>query len=65
MLRSLGIMAAFKWFVIACVGLAVWRAYDGNLGAIATAIWDWIQAGADVVTRIWDNVNTNGGPKKR
>lgn len=57
MLRSLGIMAMVKWFLVACVLLAIWQAYDGNIGAIANSVWDWIQAGADVVTRIWNQID--------
>lgn len=64
MLRSLGITTALKWFAIACVGVAVWQAYNGNIGAIANAVWSWIQAGADVVTRIWNEINANTGKGK-
>lgn len=59
MLRSLGITSLVKWFVIACVLLAIWRAYDGNVGAIVDAVWGWVQSGADVVTRIWHSINAH------
>lgn len=59
MLRSLGIGQALKWFVLACVAVAIWQAYDGNLTAIADALWRWVQAGADVVTRIWHSINAS------
>lgn len=67
MLRSLGIMTAAKWFVIACIGLAVWRGFNGDLGAIVDSIWGYIQTGADVATNIWNEVNSNsgGGNKKK
>lgn len=61
MLRSLGITSAIKWFVVACVVLAVWQAFNGNIGAIADAVWNLIQAGADVVNRIWDSINSGNG----
>lgn len=57
MLRSLGIGQAVKWFLLACVAVAIWQSYNGNLSAIADAIWGWIQAGADVVTRLWNSIN--------
>jgi hypothetical protein len=63
MLRSLGITTMLKWFLVACVLLAIWQAYNGNIGAIAQAVWSWIQAGADVVTRIWNEVNSGGKGK--
>lgn len=61
MLRSLGITTIVKYFVLVCIAVAIWQAFDGNIGAIVTAVWNWIQAGADVVTRIWESVNANTG----
>lgn len=61
MLRSLGITSIIKWFIIACVGLAIWKSYNGDIGAIVNAIWGWIQRGAEVVTNIWNEVNSNTG----
>lgn len=65
MLRSLGVMQMVKWFMLACVGVAIWQAYDGNLGAIADSIWGWVQAGADVVQNVWDSINSDGGGEKK
>jgi hypothetical protein len=64
MLRSLGITTAVRWFVIACVGLAVWRGFNGDIGAIVDAVWGWIQTGAEVVTNIWHEVNKSQGKGK-
>lgn len=61
MLRSLGITSLIKWFVIACVGVAIWQSYNGNIGSIADAVWGWVQAGAEVVTKIWNSINANAG----
>lgn len=57
MLRSLGIMTAFKWFVLAAVAVAIWQGFDGDLGAVVSEVWRWIQMGAGVVTNIWNSVN--------
>lgn len=57
MLRSLGIMMALKWFVIAAVAVAIWQGFDGNLGAIASTVWAWVEAGSRVVTDIWYRIN--------
>ena len=61
MLRSLGITTLLKWFLVACVLLAIWQGYNGNIGAIVQAVWGWIQTGADVVTRLWNEVNSGSG----
>lgn len=65
MLRSLGITTAVRWFVIACVCLAVWRGFNGDIGAIVDAVWSWIQTGADVVTNIWHEVEKGSGGKNK
>lgn len=56
MLRSLGLHAALKWFVIACVVVALWRGFNGDLGAIADTLWSWVVRGADVLTSIWQQI---------
>lgn len=56
MLRALGITSLIKWFLIACVAVAIWQSYDGNIGAIVDAIWGWVQDGATVVTKIWHSL---------
>jgi hypothetical protein len=58
MLRSLGVMTAFKWFCVAAVAVAIWRGFNGDLGAIISTVWLWIQRGADVVTNIWNSINS-------
>ncbi len=57
MLRTLGVLTLLRWFVVAAVLLALWQGFNGDLGAIAAAAWSWVQAGADVVTRIWTAIN--------
>jgi len=56
MLRSLGVFTLLKWFAVACVLLAIWRGFEGDLGAIAETVWAWLLYGADVVTNIWNQI---------
>lgn len=56
MLRSLGIHTAMKWFVITVVAVAIWRGFDGDLGAIASTVWSWVIRGADLLTNVWHQV---------
>lgn len=58
MLRSLGITTALKWFAVACVVVAVYRGYNGDVGAVITTVWGWVQSGADAVTNIWHSVDS-------
>ena len=61
MLRSLGIFSLIKWFLVACVLLAIWRGFDGDIGAIVDTVIDYIQKGADIVTQLWNEVDKNNG----
>lgn len=56
MMRSLGVTSALRWFLVAIVALAIWRGFEGDLGAIATTLWSWIERGAEVVTMIWNEI---------
>ena len=66
MLRSLGVYTAFKWFAVAVLAVAVWQGYNGNLAAIADAMWGAVQTGARVVTDIWNSIDppNTGGKQK-
>jgi hypothetical protein len=57
MLRQLGLFVIFRYFVLACFVVAVYKGFNGDLGAIAVAVWEWIQRGADVVTSLWNSIN--------
>ena len=59
MLRGLGIGSAIKWFVIACIFVALYKGYHGNVTAIGDALWQWVNQGATVVTHIWHSINKN------
>jgi hypothetical protein len=58
MLRGLGIGTAIRWFVIAAVALALWQGFNGDIGAIMWAIWGYVEQGSEVVTDIWNSVNS-------
>lgn len=60
MLRTLGIAKLFKWAVVVVIAVAIWRGFNGDLGAMASTLWEWILKGADVVTKMWHSVQ----PKK-
>lgn len=66
MLRSLGVMTALKWFAVACFFVAIWQGYNGNLAAIADAVWGAVKTGASVITDIWNSIDppTTGDKKK-
>jgi hypothetical protein len=57
MLRQLGLFVIFRYFVLAAAAVAVWKGFDGDLGAIALTLWDWIQKGSVVITDLWNSVN--------
>lgn len=56
MMRTLGITNLLKWAVLICVGVAIWRGFNGDLGAMASTLWEWILKGADVVTKMWHSI---------
>lgn len=56
---SLG--TGIRYFVIACVVVAIWQAFNGDPAAILNAAWSWVQAGADLVTRTWESLNGGTG----
>lgn len=58
MLRSLGIYTLIKWFAVACIVIAVWRGYHGDVGAIVSDLWSLLLKGADLVTYLWHMVNS-------
>lgn len=58
MLRGLGIGSAFRYFLLAAVGLALWQGFNGDLGAILWTIWGYVEQGARVVTDVWNSVNS-------
>jgi hypothetical protein len=41
-------------FVLAAIGIAVWRANNGDLTAIADSVWNILSWGADLVTHLWN-----------
>lgn len=59
-MRTLGITNLFKWALVVVVGVAIWRGFNGDLGAMASTLWAWIIMGADVVTNMWYQIQ----PKK-
>ena len=62
MLRGLGIGTAFRYFVIAAIAVAVWQGFNGDLGAMLWTLWGYVQQGANVVTEVWNSINS-GGPR--
>lgn len=41
-------------FVLVAIGIAVWRANNGDLTAIADSAWNILSWGADLVTSVWN-----------
>jgi biotin transporter BioY len=60
-LRALGVMTMLRYAVVAMVLLAIWQGFNGDIGVIASTAWGFVQTGADVVTRIWESVNSRNG----
>lgn len=55
MLRTLGLHHALRWFLVACVVLAIWEGFHGNLYAMIHTVMHWVQQGADVITSLWSS----------
>ena len=54
MIRSL--TEPLRWFMFACVALAIWQSYNGDPAAIAQALWGAVQTGADFLTEVFTQV---------
>lgn len=42
--------------IVLMVAVAIWQAYDGSPGAIASAFVDLIQGGADILLGAWNAI---------
>ena len=51
--RGLGIKQVASWILLAAVFLAVFQAYNGDLGKMVAGVWGLVQTLADVMTNIW------------
>ena len=58
MMQMLQIGKIVQIALILMVVVAVWQAFNGDLGAIAEKCISIVQAGADVMTKLWATVNS-------
>lgn len=60
MMPSGGIGRWVSIIVITMVVVAVWKANNGDVSAIVSAVWNFINAGAQVMLDLWDRFIGSG-----
>ncbi|MGV8847024.1 hypothetical protein [Tessaracoccus sp.] len=57
-MRGLGVKQVLSWILLAAVVLAVFQAYNGDVGKMTTGLVNLVQSLADVMTDLWHQVKT-------